>query len=244
MNNNKGISAATLKWIAIISMLIDHFALAVYWQMQGHNFEIYSIMRDYIGRIAYPIYCFLLVEGFFHTKNAMKYVSRCIAFAFISEIPFNLAIFGQIFYLEKHNVYFTLSLGLLAMLALQHTLKYRENEILFMILQVAIVFVFAKGCDVLNVDYGNSYASLFIIGFYYLKCCEAYLEKKYYMILSIIMIAIVEPMGALAIIPIYFYNGTRGKQKQYIYYWIYPVHLLIFGLIRIYLTGQLILGFY
>ena len=63
-----GISAAALKWIAVLTMLIDHFARAVYSQVHGYQYEIYDLMTK-IGRIAFPIYCFLLVEGFYHTKN-------------------------------------------------------------------------------------------------------------------------------------------------------------------------------
>ena len=87
-----GLSASVLKWIAVVTMLIDHFAAAVYWQLDGKEYEIYRILR-YIGRIAFPIYCFLLVEGFFYTHNVKKYIGRCLVFALLSEIPFNMAIF-------------------------------------------------------------------------------------------------------------------------------------------------------
>lgn len=62
-----GISAAVLKWIAVVTMIIDHFAVAVYPQFVSYEYSVYYIMRK-IGRIAFPIYCFLLVEGFFIRK--------------------------------------------------------------------------------------------------------------------------------------------------------------------------------
>lgn len=91
-----GISAAVLKWIAVVTMIIDHFAVAVYPQFASYEYSVYYIMRK-VGRIAFPIYCFLLVEGFFHTKNVAKYLRNCILFAILSEIPFDMAIFERCF---------------------------------------------------------------------------------------------------------------------------------------------------
>ena len=117
-----GLSASVLKWIAVVTMLIDHFAAAVYWQLDGKEYEIYRILR-YIGRIAFPIYCFLLVEGFFYTHNVKKYIGRCLVFALLSEIPFNMAIFGKVWYPQGQNVYFTLTLGLCALVVLDKIRK-------------------------------------------------------------------------------------------------------------------------
>ena len=66
-----GISAAVLKWIAVVTMVTDHFAVAVYRWIPGCDYNVYFILRK-IGRLAFPIYCFLLVEGFFHTRNVAK----------------------------------------------------------------------------------------------------------------------------------------------------------------------------
>ena len=109
----KGISGSTLKIIAMITMLIDHIGAAVCMRMMlAEGFgdlngaaeetikawvtvhaDLYSTyyMFRMIGRIAFPIFCFLLVEGFKHTKDAKKYAIRLFAFALISEIPFDLA---------------------------------------------------------------------------------------------------------------------------------------------------------
>lgn len=89
-----GISAAVLKWIAVVTMVIDHFAASVYWLLPRYDFGVYNIMRK-IGRIAFPIYCFLLVEGFFHTRSRARYLRNCFLFALVSEIPFDMAILGR-----------------------------------------------------------------------------------------------------------------------------------------------------
>ena len=94
-----GLTSSDLKWIAIISMLVDHFAVAIYANMADYQFDIYRVMRG-IGRIAFPIYCFLLVEGFCHTHDVKRYISRCFLFAVISEVPFDLAPHGAWVYPE------------------------------------------------------------------------------------------------------------------------------------------------
>lgn len=129
-----GINGSTVKIIAVLAMLIDHMAAtllirylasgmqaaqaagtALAWQ-QEHAilYSAYYFMRD-IGRLGFPIFCFLLAEGFQHTRNVKKYALRLGIFALISEFPFNLAICGQTFNINYQNVYFTLLLGLLAL---------------------------------------------------------------------------------------------------------------------------------
>lgn len=136
----RGISGYSLKMIAVISMFIDHLGATVvlgYFYatrritvvtlesdrlmdqllVWGHdNWElvlsIYDTMRN-IGRIAFPIYCFLIVEGFLHTKNVQKYAFRLGLFALISEIPFDLAFNDGWKDMSSNNVYFTLLIGLL-----------------------------------------------------------------------------------------------------------------------------------
>lgn len=102
------LSGTTLKWIAVISMLIDHTAEVLI----NHNAaltdpiwaQIYVLMRG-IGRIAFPIYAFLLVEGFLHTRDVKKYLARMLTFAVVSEIPFDLAVFHTPFYWGYQNVF-------------------------------------------------------------------------------------------------------------------------------------------
>lgn len=145
-----GISAAVLKWIAVVTMVIDHFAVAVYWQMAGSDYDVYFVLRK-VGRIAFPIYCFLLVEGFYHTKNVAKYLRNCFLFALLSEIPFDMAIFGQVFYPQGQNVYFTLCIGLGALIILD---QYRARyEAKYVLLKLLVIVLAAYVGEVLDVDY-------------------------------------------------------------------------------------------
>ncbi len=128
----KGLTASALKVIAMICMFIDHAAASVYqgWIVkqninlyaglsfmdsfttrQGGLYVLYLICRA-IGRVSFPLYCFFIVEGLKYTRSRLKYLIRLMIFAFVSEVPFDLAIFGKIFYPLYQNVYFTLAIGL------------------------------------------------------------------------------------------------------------------------------------
>lgn len=128
-----GIAGSTLKLVAIFSMLIDHTAATILERMlarENYNdeflYQIYSIMR-YIGRLAFPIFCFLLLEGMVHTHNKYKYAIRLAIFALISEIPFDLAFNNKLIYTGSQNVFFTLLIGLLVMIGFE-TLKDKWNN--------------------------------------------------------------------------------------------------------------------
>ena len=133
----KGIYGSTLKLIAIFIMLIDHTAATILdrtliyrgiktldgtnmtavQEFMRQNGAIYytDIAMRYIGRIAFPIFCFLLVEGFIHTRNKWNYTLRLAIFSLISEIPFDLAFKGKFFDMSYQNVFFTLTIGMLVM---------------------------------------------------------------------------------------------------------------------------------
>ena len=105
-------SGYDLKFIAVITMLIDHLGASLLWRyidfIHAYSDDIlmslYTLMR-YVGRMAFPIYCFLLVEGFLHTKSVFKYALRLGAFALISEVPFDLALNQSLWAPYSNNVF-------------------------------------------------------------------------------------------------------------------------------------------
>lgn len=107
----QGISGYWLKVIAVISMLIDHTSAVILEQIPG--LENPAFLMRIIGRLAFPIYCFLLVEGFYHTRSRAKYAGRLFLFALISEVPFDLAFSRRMWDFSSNNVFFTLLFGLL-----------------------------------------------------------------------------------------------------------------------------------
>ena len=224
-----GISGSTLKFIAIITMFIDHAAATVVRAMMNlpsihDNMDlyrqfssIYSVMRD-IGRIAFPIFCFLLVEGFLHTKNIKKYVSRMFLFALISEIPFDFALKPSWYYPSKQNVYWTLLIGLLVLWGI--TVYYGRVTIQLMIIVAGLMVA-----TFLKTDY--SYKGVFLIEVLYLMR----FTKLYQCIGGAAAISWEYP-APLAFIPVYFYNGKRGLSMKYFFYWFYPGHLVLLGIIK------------
>ena len=114
----RGLTGGALKWIALLSMLIDHFAAVFYvgsFLAGAPLFSrgLYYVLRC-IGRLAFPLYAFLLAEGFRHTRSVEKYLLRLLLFGLLSEIPFDLAFRRTWMHWDYQNVYFTLFLGLLA----------------------------------------------------------------------------------------------------------------------------------
>ena len=109
-----GLSGDALKWIAMVTMFIDHLAHTSLNPYGPHYVEIYTAMRT-IGRVAFPIYCFLLVEGFMHTGNYRRYVLRIGLFALLSEIPFDLAMNGAAIFWNYQSVMVTLLIGLVGL---------------------------------------------------------------------------------------------------------------------------------
>lgn len=222
MKDKRGLTASQLKWIAIASMIIDHFAVAIYMRLDCYTYIGYRTMR-YIGRIAFPIYCFLLVEGFFYTKNIKKYIMRCALFALLSEIPFDMAMYGVCFNFKSQNVFFTLTIGLCTLCVLE---KFKDNGTFNAMIRLLAIGIGAGIAQALEVDY-HYLGILFIVMFYYLRNCSKWIRD----IVGVLMFSY-EITAPIAFIPIHLYNGKRGLKLKYFFYAVYPVHLLIYGLIR------------
>ncbi len=240
----RGIAGSTLKWIAIVTMLIDHvgatvltkqlFYMSEYAQTHGgitqefvdrYNllYDIMSLSRG-IGRIAFPIFCFLLVEGFLRTKHLGKYIGRVCLFAILSEIPFDLAFTGKLVYWEYQNVMVTLLIGLLTMCGCQLTEKKVENKAVSWILGIGCVIAGAFVADILHTDYGAK-GILPIMLLYVLR------SQRIVQLVAGAVSFCWELPAPLAFLFLYWYNGERGMKMKYFFYAFYPVHLLILYLV-------------
>ncbi len=160
----KGISGSTIKIIAVVAMLIDHVAAALLTRilisngmmdvlMSGDYGQIMQWVADnavlyygmsamrMIGRLGFPIFCFLLVEGFQKTRSVGKYVFRLGLFALISEIPFDLACSGKVLEFGYQNVYFTLFIGILSLCAFDFFAKHNVHKVLQVLLTIAGILI-------------------------------------------------------------------------------------------------------
>lgn len=220
-----GLSSSSLKIIAIIAMVIDHFAYAVYRILPGYDLQIYNRLRD-MGRIAFPVFAFLIVEGFVHTGNVKKYIQRLFLFALLSEVTYDIAFHDTCFYIGKQNVFITLLLGLTGIHGIH---RYREATLLNFVKQIVIGLVAMGLAEAIHCDYGM-YGVLLMILLYYTRF---YAARWLPFIGSLAAIFILEqPYAILAFLLIFFYNGKRGLRLKYTFYFIYPVHLLVIGFIR------------
>ena len=136
--NNLSISACQLKWIGLITMLIDHVGLILFPQFW---------FLDIIGRISFPIFAFTTAVGFMYTRNVPRYGLRLFACAVISEPFFDLALFGTPFYLGRQNVLFTLALGVLMLY-----LWLCFDNLVFQCLSLLMVLLAA---EMFRVDYSS-----------------------------------------------------------------------------------------
>lgn len=226
--NFKILSGSTLKLIAVISMFIDHAAhiLMNSFDFMGvkiyGNYTVYYVLR-LVGRLAFPIFCFLIVEGFLHTRNVKKYCMRLAIFAVISEIPFNLMLSGKLIDFNHQNVYFTLLFGVIAL----ELYKYFDNHLL----KFCAVGIMFAAAGVLNTDYGIKGVALIVL-IYILRE-----SPSIQVLLSYFVLAGAGRMFALAaFVPINMYNGERGfiksKPMKFAFYVFYPAHILLLVAIK------------
>ena len=235
MKSIKCLSGSSLKMIAVISMIIDHTAVVfienyiaqgeLLWGPASYEelqfwYQVNGIMRT-VGRLAFPIFCYLIAEGFAHTRDSVKYAGRLLIFAVVSEIPFDMAMFRTWFYPGYQNVYVTLLLGLLAVMGID---RFRREGSLWK--QALTAGLCCGAAWLLKCDY-DAFGVFLIILFYLL---HGDLPRQ--VVFGSICL-MWEPAAVLAFIPICLYNGTRGKgNRKWFFYTCYPVHLAALALIR------------
>ena len=225
-------SGAQLKYIAFLSMLIDHVNKALMYPLLTENgfLRYVSDVFDILGRVAFPLFMFFLVEGFFKTGNRFKYLLNLIAFGIISEIPFDLFQSAVLFQPNSNNVMFTLALALVMIWVIDE-LKVRKSYIIPPVLWFPVSIIIVITVCLLSMIWGLDYEyhGILIAYFFYIFRNNP--------ILSIIggYLSIVKtPWALLGFGLTLTYNGKRGKQNKILNYLFYPVHLLILGLLRLY----------
>lgn len=210
-----------LKMIACITMFLDHIKYAI---PQTRCFA-----TQYLGRIAFPLFAFLIGEGYCHTSNLKKYQTRLILFALISQIPFMLfrTLVGSYLML---NILFTLFLGLIAIMVFD---KLDKKYWISIPIVIGIIY-FGK---LVNVDYSwFGVATVYVLYFFRNQpllriFAMAILDFMYYYNRLVIHFSIPNLTSYLfTILPVFlllFYHGKLGKKTKYFYYIFYPLHMLI-----------------
>ena len=220
------ISQEGLKIIACLTMLIDHI---------GATLVPVTALR-LIGRLAFPIYCFLIAEGMAHTRDVKKYGIRLAIGAVLAEVPFDLAIYGRLT-LSHQSVMVTMLIGYLMVLWIR-----RSKGV-----PLVPVIVCAVAAELLSTDYGA--AGIAMIALFVLSR-----EHKDRMTIQMMGLGLIcwliggygwqvgqifvpaQMFGLLALIPIGLYSGTKittSRAVQWGFYLFYPVHLAVLWLIQI-----------
>jgi hypothetical protein len=211
-----------LKWIAIITMTVDHVGAVLYPEV--------PVLR-FVGRLAFPLFAYLLVLGMESTRNVRNYFLRLFIFAFISQVPFFLAVgYGPFEYL---NIFFTLSFGLVFI----HF--FRKGSL--------VAFVPAVASFVLPIDYG-------IYGIAMIGCMYILKENTKFGVASLVLLNVLFliPFNvqflSLAAIPLILLhkdgllqikresskNFTMPLWRKYFFYVYYPLHLALLYIIKLY----------
>lgn len=234
------ITSMTLHFFAMVCMLLDHL-----WLIVPGNAE----WMNCVGRLAFPIFAFLTVEGFFHTKNLKKYMGRMLLFAVISELPFNLLVEGTWIYPFHQNVLWTFLIGLCLMWMNEKARATRKKWLVILTGAGTILLGIILGAFTM-VDYGYI-GVLTVLVFYFFRGTEwwhyagqmlflVYLNKQlggmYYEMsfLGVTFYFQQQSLATLALVPIWLYQGKQGpynKTLQLVYYAFYPVHMLLIGLL-------------
>lgn len=244
-----GFSGNALKIIACIFMFFDHLSqgvalnsigfqvsrtysslgVPVFWNVPMG--ETLGTVSTLFGRIAFPIFCFLLVQGALLTRDYKKQVLRLLAFAFISEIPFNLCLSGTPFYLGHQNVFFTLAFGV-ATVAILRKMEDRFQGRKKSLLQALVFILIAVLCELLNFDYGL--AGIIAIVLFYLAAWSR--RRTMTMgLFAFLFEAAFYGMVYLSLPLIYAYNGKRGRGSRYGFYIFYPGHLLLLYILSLWI---------
>ena len=231
MNRKISLNMNQLKTIAMVFMLIDHVAYVMIergFGLGGNLYQIDRVMRG-MGRIAFPIFCFTIVEGFQKTSNAKEYLKRLLIFALISEIPFDLAFRGAVFDNSFQNVFWTLSFGLAALMICNDLFMASWQKVLGLSACFLVPYVF-------HTDY-SIYGVLTIFLMYWFRKEPVKMCMAGYIVL--LLQSSTEIWAVFGFLLILFYNGQRGKGGKKIYYWFYPVHLMLLVLVKPYVLSIL-----
>lgn len=218
----KRLPQEALKLLACIAMLLDHIGATVFP----------STTLRIIGRIAFPIYCFLLAQGVKHTRNPLNYLLRLAIGTVISELPFDYLFSGS-FDWGYQNVMLTLFLGVAMLLLMRAVPKAFLRPLL-----ILPFYILAELCQC---DYGgNGILMIALFGLFESHLVQLlglllinYLFDSYTVSLFGLQIPI-QMFAVLAIVPIALCSGkqlTRNRFIQWGFYLFYPAHLAVLLLV-------------
>ena len=221
-----GINAAVLKYLAVVAMLCDHIAASLGALPSLRH--AYQPMR-FIGRFAFPVYCFFIVEGFKYSRDRWKYLRNICIFAVLSQVQFVKAFYPQSNIFEKLNVNCTLALGLVSIWILDNALKTVRRRAVHIAAACLCIGGLCFAAYRLSTDYRYGGVLLIVL---------LYLLKQYRplaLLAGYVWICCYNPTEVYAFpafLMLMLYNGKRGRQNKWFFYAFYPAHLVVLAVLR------------
>ncbi len=221
-------------------MFIDHTGYGlVHNYLKVHNMDLspqiytnlqnaYEVCKS-VGRIAFPIFCFFLVEGFMRTRNVKMYAVRLFVFAILSEIPFDFGLFGinnELFYHDHQNVIMSFFIALIMLILI----RYLENNVLGLSVVVKYLAIicavigFADIAYLLKTDY--SWKCMMLTAIIYL-----FRSTGAFKLVAGAAAISWEKYAPISFALLYFYDPGKKPKYKYAFYVFYPLHLILIGLL-------------
>ncbi len=247
-HREKGLSGNALKMIACVLMFFDHMSQGVALNSLGFmptgvttswgipvlwgipTASLLATIATLAGRIAFPIFCFFLVQGVLLSGDYKKQIQRLLLFALIAEVPFDLGLFGQVFYWDHQNVLFELALGAVTIVGMKKILdgdkKGKRSYAAWLFIAAAIL------AEILKFDYGAS--GIIAMVLLYLACND----RRRTMFMGLFAFFFEAPLYGtvyLSLPLIYQYNGKRGRGERWFFYIFYPAHLMALYLLSLWI---------
>lgn len=217
---NKGLNGNQLKLVALLAMTADHVGMMLFPQV---------IWWRLVGRLAYPIYAYLVAEGCLHTRSMAKYLASMASMALLCQVVYLVAM-GSLY--QCILVTFSLSIGLCMLLKKAKDEQKPLWYILFTAAVAAVWFLTEELPLLLSgTDYAVDYGFLGVILPVALYLVSGKVWKLLLTAAVLVLMSLsswVQFPSVLAVTILALYNGTRGNRNlKRIFYWYYPVHLVV-----------------
>ena len=245
----KILNRSALKWIALITMFIDHIG-AVIGQQAFYDVGLlwlYFVLRS-VGRLSFPIFAFFIAEGWYYTHNRKKYVLLLLVFAIISQPIYYFALNQNLF---DFNILFTFLISILVMQIIDLSRKNSNFSFMYYTFIVSIgVIVFALSLMRMPISYGV-YGVFLPVVFYCLNHSDSRYSKLFMWILALVLMLLywllsflvldmssfssyIDLFAILALGLLLLYNGEKGKgAPKYLFYVFYPAHILVLFILKL-----------
>ncbi|MBR3039406.1 MAG: hypothetical protein IKI20_01935 [Lachnospiraceae bacterium] len=243
----KEVGRSTIKWVAIVTMLIDHIRFTLI-PTSPQWAGILNTAFSCIGRIAFPLFAYLLADGFLRTRSRQNYFLRLLIFAFVSEVPYDMMRDGKYLSFSHQNVIFTLLISFAAMwvVSLFREMEFfKERKNLRFFCEAAVCILAIVAAHYSHSDYGYIGVMTVLICFYGMLIAKdnpaiaVFRPDLIAFAGGVCMLTALDETEIVALTGgflIWAYHGKTGvKVPKVVSYGFYPLHMLLLVMLRIWI---------